>query len=546
MTANPTFTVTDKYGNGTTNPYASMVVTATVSNSPATWTLGGSTVQPIVNGSCTFTDLTATVIGTSAVSNAAIHFAISGGPISATNSTSFTIGAPPSQFTQGNLAAIQVDTTAANSTFSVIEIKPSAAGQTKPVNINPITATGTNALRMGGGGAGHLALSDDGTFLVFGAFDDGSSATVDETFNLNRAVGTLDYTNKFTKTGKYVSNSLGGSAVRAACSPDNVDFLIDDKGGLYVYNSGNGQSFNVYEQNNYCVRSFGGSAWSLTQKVVANVPSPAVFQFNNGTVGQLDYYNSGNDGPWNTTSATPPPDGLVVDFYMISTNGTQDPASFAILYTLDQNGGTNGASGVINKWSRNADDSWTAIGSWTNTDNGNTLFATTNGSGGVYLYYANGTGAANSIIRVTDQSLTGFDQHHLDQYHLYRTRWHHRYRHHVCARADRLCGCAHPAAHPHCADMAPRPALRSVSRTPRTTGLAFRHHRHHGERFSVVVGRLRHDSVRAGLSSIRLNPRCCKSAAAKTIVLQRQQAIAPTRSFKPWPPFPNQRWPESR
>ena len=80
---------------------------------------------------------------------------------------------------------------------------------------------------------------------------------------------------------------------------------------------------------------------------------------------------------------------------------------FGILYTLDQNGGTNGASGVINKWSRNPDDSWTAIGSWTNTDNGNSLFATTNGNGGVYLYYANGSGAANSIVRVTDSSIMG-------------------------------------------------------------------------------------------------------------------------------------------
>jgi hypothetical protein len=407
LTVNPAFTVTDKYGNGTTNPYANMVVTATVSNSPATWILGGSTIQPIYNGSCTFTDLTATVIGSSAISNAAIHFAISGGIIPATNSTSFIIGAPPSQFVQGNLAAIQIDTTAANSTFSVVEIKPSLPGQTIPVSINPITATGTNALRMGGGGAGHMTLSDDGTFLVFGAFDDGSSATADETFNLNRAVGTLNYTNLFTKTGKYVSTSFGGSAVRAACSPNSVDFLIDDKGGLYVYSSGGGQSYNVYEQNNYCVRSFGGSAWALTQKVVANVPSPAVFQFNNGAVGQLDYYNSGNDGPYNTTSATPPTDGLAVDFYMMSTNGTQDPASFGILYILDQNGGTNGTSGVINKFSRNSDDSWTAIGSWTNTDNGATLFATTNGSAGVYLYYANGSGAANSIIRVTDQTLMG-------------------------------------------------------------------------------------------------------------------------------------------
>ena len=414
LISNSVFTVTDQFGNGTTNPYASMVVTATVSNSPPTWILGGSTIQSIYNGSCTFTDLTATVIGTSAISNAVITFTVTGYTNSANHTTttnvyssSFVIGAPPSQFTQGNLAAIQADWTGGNSTFSVVEIQPSAAGQTKPVNINPITATGTNALRMGGGGAGHLALSDDGTFLVFGAFDDGSSATLDETFNLNRAVGTMNYTNKFTKTGKYVSNSLGGSAVRAACSPDNFDFLIDDKGGLYVFNSNNGTSANVYEQNNYCVRSFGGSAWSLTQKVVANLPSPAVFQFNNGNVGQLDYYNSGNDGPWNTTSATPPPDGLVVDFYMMSTNGTQNPASFAVLYTLDQNGGTNGASGVINKWSRNPDDSWTAIGSWTNKDNGNSLFATTNGSGGVYLYYANGSGTANSIVRVTDSSLMG-------------------------------------------------------------------------------------------------------------------------------------------
>jgi hypothetical protein len=425
LISNSVFTVEDQFNNGTTNPYSSMVVTATVSNTPATWTLGGSTVQSIYNGSCTFTDLTATLTGTTAITNAVITFTVTGYTNSANQSTTtnvystpFTIGAPPSQFTQGNLAVLQVDSTANNSTFSVIEIKPSAAGQTKPVNINPITATGANALRMTtSGGAGHLALSDDGTFLVFGAWDDNSSATPDEQFNLNRAVGTLNYTNKFTKTGQYVSDSLGGSAVRAACSPDNVNFLIDDKGGLYVYATGTGQSDNCYQYNNYCVRSFGGSAWALTQKIVANLPSPAVFQFNSGAVGQLGYsYPSYlNNGPWNTTSATPPPDGNVVDFYLISTNGSQDPASFTILYTLDQsdtytvtNGSTNTTItvGVINKWSRNPDDSWNAIGSWTNSDNDSTLFATTNGNGGVYLYYANGTGSANSIIRVTDANLT--------------------------------------------------------------------------------------------------------------------------------------------
>ena len=305
LVANPVFTVTDQYGNGTTNPYNNLVVTATVSNSPATWILGGSTVQPILNGSCTFTDLTATLVGTSAIANAAINFTMTGYTNAANHSTttniystSFTIGAPAASFTQGNLAAIQIDTTGNNTTFSIVELLPSAAGQTKPVNITPITATGTNALRLSGSGScGHLSLSDDGTFLVFAAFDDNSSATPDETFNLNRAVGTLNYTNAFTKAGQYVSDSYGGSQARSACSPDNVDFLIDDKGGLYVYDNANGLSYSVYEQNNYCTRSFGGSAWVLTQKVVANLPSPSVFQFNNGNIGQLDYYDSGNDGP---------------------------------------------------------------------------------------------------------------------------------------------------------------------------------------------------------------------------------------------------------
>jgi Heme-binding protein Shr-like, Hb-interacting domain len=409
LIANPSFTVTDQYGNGTTNPYYNMVVTATVSNSPATWTLGGSTVQPILNGSCTFTDLTATVIGTSAITNAAITFTVANGPITVTNSTNFIIGAPATPFIQGNLAAIQIDTTGNNTTFSIVEIKPSAAGQTLPVNITPITATGTNALRLSGSGScGHLSLSDDGTFLVFAAFDDGSSATPDETFNLNRAVGIMNYTNLFTKTVKYVSDSFGGSQARSACSPDDIDFLICDKGGLYVGSPG-GLGVNVYEQNNYCVRSFGGSAWVLTQKVVAGLPSPSVFQFNNGSIGELDYYDSGYDGPYNTISATPPPDGNVADFYMISTNGSTDPASFDILYTIDQNSGTNGSSGVITKWTTTDQSTWTNIGSWTNSDNGASLFVTTNGSGGAYLYYADGGGgtAKNNLIRLTDATVNG-------------------------------------------------------------------------------------------------------------------------------------------
>jgi hypothetical protein len=410
LTLNPSIGVTDQYGNGTTNPYVNMVVTASVSNSLA-WTLGGSKVQPIVNGFCVFTDLTATVTGPAAVTGAAIHFTVAGYTNSAnlstiTNiySTSFTIGAPPVPFTPGNLAVIQIDTVSNNTTLSVIEVKPSAAGQTNPVNIVPISATGTNALRLSSAGScGKLALSDDGTFLVFDAFQDGSSATPDETFNLNRAVGTLNYTNGFASPVSYVSTSYGGSQARAACSPDNTDFLICDKGGLYVGNS------LVYQQNNLATRSFGGAAWVETAKA-AFPPVASLYEFAGDSFGDgtsIDWGDPGNNGPVINTTFTPPEDPLAQDFYMITTN---DGTTYSILYVLDQSGGTNGSSGVINKWSLNSDGyTWTAIGSWTNGDNGDTLFATTNGAGGVYLYYADGSGGTggNSLIRLTDASVNG-------------------------------------------------------------------------------------------------------------------------------------------
>lgn len=407
LTVNPVIGVTDQYGNGTTNPYADFTVTASAGGS-AGWTLGGSTVQHIVDGFCVFTDLTATVTGSSPVSGAVIEFAITGytnsdtlGATTNISSTSFDIGAPPVPFTPGNLAAVQIDTLGNNTTFSIIELQPSTAGQTNPVNIVPISATGTNALRLSpSGSCGHLALSDDGTFLVFDAFQDNSSATPDETFNLNRAVGTLNYTNGFNLPISYVSESYGGSQARAACSPDNQHFVIDDKGGIYVGN------FLNYVQNNISVRSFGGATWVLTAKV-AYPPTPSMYQFGDGIGSAVDWSDPSDNGPINTPTLSPPPDSVAQDFYMIATNG-----NYNIAYILDQNGGDDGSSVVISKWIfDNSPDvnAWTYNGSWTNSDNGDTLFATKNGAGGVYLYYANGGGGqgGNQLIRLTDQTVGG-------------------------------------------------------------------------------------------------------------------------------------------
>ena len=200
LIANPVFLVSDQYGNGTTNPYANVSVTASVGGAGG-WTLGGDTSQASVNGLIAFTNLTATVNGSSAVSNAFITFTVNGYPLATvnTNSATFNIGAPPVPFTPGNLAVFQIDTVDNNTTFSIIEVKPSAAGQTAPVNIVPISATGTNALRQSSAGStGRLALSDDGTLLCFAAFADGSAATPDETYNLNRAAASLNYTNQLS------------------------------------------------------------------------------------------------------------------------------------------------------------------------------------------------------------------------------------------------------------------------------------------------------------------------------------------------------------
>src|SRR5262249_15230146 len=152
-------------------------------------------------GFINFSNLTATVNGSSAVPGAFITFTVTGfGSTFTTNSTNFTIGAPPVSFMPGNLALIQIDTISNNTTFSMIEVKSSVAKQTSRETIIPTPATGTNALRLtSAGSAGRLSLSDDGTLLVFNGFKDDNSVTPDETLNPSRGVGTLNYTNQYNQ-----------------------------------------------------------------------------------------------------------------------------------------------------------------------------------------------------------------------------------------------------------------------------------------------------------------------------------------------------------
>jgi hypothetical protein len=397
LTANPVFLVSDKYGNGTTNPYTNVTITAAVGGAGA-WTLGGDAQQKSTNGLIVFTNLSATVNGSSPVTGAYLTFTVVGyGATFNTNSAPFNIGAPPVPFTPGNLAVFQVDAEANNTTFSIIEVNPSTAGQTAPVNIVPISATGTNALRNSSAGStGRLALNDDGTLVSFGAFADGSAATPDETLNLNRVAAVLNYTNVLTILGTYTSISLGGSEARAACVlDDDSTWIAVDKGGLYQGNSGaNLNNPNLNNFNNVVIKTFGGAPWVETQKAVAGQSIPVVYQLGlDPSTGLYDVTLANNL----TT------DQYATDFYMISTNGG---TSYDILYIADQVSATNG---IITKFSL-VGGNWSANGRFTNSTGIDGLFGTTNGNGGVNLFYTTGGGGSmsNSIVRVTDA--TGWNQ----------------------------------------------------------------------------------------------------------------------------------------
>ncbi len=146
LVANPSFLVSDQYGNGTTNPYANVSITASVGGSGG-WTLGGDTIQTNINGVIAFTNPD----GHACRPHRHIqcchhvhHFGLSG-PDQITNSPALGyFGATPVDLTPGNLAVLQPDANAANTTFSIIEAKPGLPDRPLLQILKPTSATGTN------------------------------------------------------------------------------------------------------------------------------------------------------------------------------------------------------------------------------------------------------------------------------------------------------------------------------------------------------------------------------------------------------------------
>jgi hypothetical protein len=172
--------------------------------------------------------------------------------------------------------------------------------------------------------------------------------------------------------------------------PDDTTWIADDKGGLYqgFSYSGTVADPNLNDFNNVVIKTFGGTPWVETQKAVNGRHIPVVYNLS------IDP----STGLWDTVNGNNLLQDLNAgDFYMISTNGG---TNYDILYVADQV-----APGLINKFSL-VGGNWVANGTFTNSTGVDGLFATTNGNGGVNLFYTTGTGGtqSNSIVRVTDSA----------------------------------------------------------------------------------------------------------------------------------------------
>ncbi len=399
----PALEVFDQYNNVATN--CSATYTATPSSG---WSfgIGSGTMQLLTNGIASFTNLSATVNGSSAVSGATITFTASGAsglgslPYTTTNSSAFNIPAPPATgFARGDLAVLQEDMATKNSTFSILELRASGDDQASPVDVFPISATGTNALRQSSAGStGRLSDSEDGTLVCFTGFQDGSSATADEATVDPRAAGTLNAAGAFVLQAHYTGlGDTTGNQTRSAATLDSLTWYMGDKGGVYTNSQfdPNNPYIGGPNSNVRSLKSFGGTVYALQQ---AGGTQPTVLVL-------AELYNNGGAEELYPLDGFPV-DNNVVDFYLVQSghNGNM----YDTAYYIDT---TNTTSGTIFKYYFSGYDDngipmFSSAGSWPTPNGGDGLCAATNASGGVDIYYTTGSGgtASNSVVKLHDSA----------------------------------------------------------------------------------------------------------------------------------------------
>ena len=353
--------------------------TMAVYQTPATWNPSGAAITVTgLNPGATYT------FQVIAKNGAGVATAF--GPTASANTAN-------TSFTTGNIAVLSADSASANNTtFSIVELNPTTAGQS-PVQTFHIDGTvndgpgGTagDVLRTSGSATSAPKLNDssDGAYLVFAGFNTNNSVGSVNT-NLQRGVGTLNASGTYTLQTTY--NGTSGNPVRGATTvDDNTWFINEGTSGIYSNTTANvssPSSATLTLSGTYAsLKTFGGITYALNKS--ASVPVVETLSADGTTLTTL---------PGLTTTY----DNNAVDFYMISSgnNGTYDT-----LYVLDE---TSATAGAINKFSL-VGGSWTANGSYTTSFGGYGLCAAQSG-GGAVLYATTGSGATalNSVIKLTD------------------------------------------------------------------------------------------------------------------------------------------------
>jgi|GEM_PF-311784 len=295
--------------------------------------------------------------------------------LSSTGATTMNVAIPActvvSPFTTGNLAVVQLATSATSSTFSITELSPSTASQAAPVNSYLIPSSGSTALRQSNAGStGRMSLSNDGTLLAFTGFEDPTGVT-DETSITLRGVASLSSSYAYALQASYTSPAGLGDQIRGATFNSGT-WYMSDKNGIWL----NGAASAANSTNVRALKSFGGTVYVQSANATAVVSTVSA------------------DGTTLTGLPGLPGDANSVDFYMLSsgTNGS----AFDLLYVLD---GAN-----ITKYSL-VGSTWMANGSATAIGVTGDGFCAAGNGAGASLFVT--TGATNTVVKITDA--TGYN-----------------------------------------------------------------------------------------------------------------------------------------
>lgn len=281
-------------------------------------------------------------------------------------------------FTPGDLAVFQATASAFNTTASILELNPTTANQSSPVQTITIPdgSSSSNGLRFNGSATstGYLSRTADRTLLAFSGANSTNTSNNVNTLN-PRGVGTVDGAGNYNLATTYTGGS--GNQTRSATSLNNTGWYIGDQGGLYTNSAGTASPTG----NLRSIKTFGGTVYGFQQSAT----SPLVSTVSAPSGGSL----TGLSGVGNSASGQ--------DFYLISSGS--NGITFDVLYVLTS---TSATAGSILKFSL-VNGNWTSNGTYTTSFGGFGLAAAQSGTG-ASLFATTGTGAtlANSLIALTD------------------------------------------------------------------------------------------------------------------------------------------------